>query len=63
MKTNRRDFLRTVGWASLAGDPETGYVYAQNVDGKLVALDRAGKKVWERRLGEELSEFDDELPL
>jgi len=24
-----------VGWASLAGDPETGYVYAQNVDGQL----------------------------
>ncbi|HEX9189790.1 MAG TPA: PQQ-binding-like beta-propeller repeat protein [Vicinamibacteria bacterium] len=43
-----------VGWASLAGDPETGYVYAQNVDGQLVALDRTGKTVWERRLGEEL---------
>ena len=43
-----------VGWASLAGDPETGYVYAQNVDGHLVALDRAGKTVWQRRLGEEL---------
>jgi outer membrane protein assembly factor BamB len=43
-----------VGWASLAGDPETGYVYAQNVDGQLVALDRAGKTVWQRRLGEEV---------
>src|SRR5512134_1903843 len=43
-----------VGWASLAADPETGNVYAQNVDGQLVALDRAGKTVWERRLGEEL---------
>ena len=43
-----------VGWASLAGDPETGYVYAQNVDGHLLALDRAGKTVWQRRLGEEL---------
>ena len=43
-----------VGWASLAGDPETGYVFAQNVDGHLVALDRAGKTVWQRRLGEEL---------
>ena len=40
-----------VGWASLAADPETGYVYAQNVDGHLVALDRAGKTVWQRRLG------------
>ena len=43
-----------VGWASLTGDPETGYVFAQNVDGQLVALDRAGKTVWQRRLGEEL---------
>jgi outer membrane protein assembly factor BamB len=43
-----------VGWASLAGDPETGYVFVQNVDGQLVALDRAGKTVWRRRLGEEL---------
>jgi outer membrane protein assembly factor BamB len=42
-----------VGWASLAGDPETGNVYAQNVDGLLVALDRAGRTVWEHRLGEE----------
>jgi outer membrane protein assembly factor BamB len=43
-----------VGWASLAGDRETGYVFAQNVDGQLVALDREGKTVWQRRLGEEL---------
>lgn len=43
-----------VGWASLAGDRETGYVFAQNVDGQLIALDRAGKTVWQRRLGEEL---------
>jgi outer membrane protein assembly factor BamB len=42
-----------VGWAALGADPETGYVFAQNVDGLLVALDRAGKTVWEHRLGEE----------
>lgn len=42
-----------VGWAALGADPETGYVFAQNVDGHLVALDRAGKTVWEHRLGEE----------
>jgi outer membrane protein assembly factor BamB len=42
-----------VGWAALGADPETGYVFAQNVDGQLVALDRAGKTVWEHRLGEE----------
>ena len=42
-----------VGWASLAGDPETGYVYAQNVDGHFLAFDREGEIVWERRLGEQ----------
>ena len=42
-----------VGWAAVAGDPETGYVYAQNVDGQLVCLDRDGKTVWQRRLAEE----------
>ncbi len=42
-----------VGWASLAGDPETGYVYAQNVDGRFIAFDREGQIVWERRLGEQ----------
>jgi outer membrane protein assembly factor BamB len=42
-----------VGWAAIAGDPETGHVYAQNVDGQVVCLDKTGKTVWERRLGEE----------
>jgi outer membrane protein assembly factor BamB len=42
-----------VGWAALAGDPETGAVFAQNVDGQLVALGRDGKTIWEHRLGEE----------
>jgi outer membrane protein assembly factor BamB len=42
-----------VGWAAVAGDPESGYVYAQNVDGQLVCLDREGNTVWQRRLGEE----------
>ena len=43
-----------VGWASVSGDPETGYLYAQNGDGQLIAFDRAGKTVWETRLGEEM---------
>lgn len=43
-----------VGWASVSGDPETGYLYAQNGDGLLIAFDRAGKTVWETRLGEEM---------
>ena len=43
-----------VGWASVTGDPETGMLYAQNGDGQLMAFDRAGKKAWEWRLGEEM---------
>ncbi|MCP4660277.1 MAG: PQQ-binding-like beta-propeller repeat protein [bacterium] len=43
-----------VGWGSVVGDPETGYLYAHPVDGRLVCLDRAGETVWERRLGEDL---------
>ena len=42
-----------VGWAALAGDPETGYLYTQNVDGQIVCLDKAGQTVWQHRLGEE----------
>ena len=42
-----------VGWASLAGDRETGYVFAQNVDGQFIAFDREGEIVWQRRLGEQ----------
>jgi outer membrane protein assembly factor BamB len=42
-----------VGWAAVSGDPETGHLYAQNVDGQLVCLDRTGKVVWSHRLGEE----------
>jgi len=42
-----------VGWASLAADPETGYVYTQNVDGYIACLDKMGKTVWQHRLGEE----------
>ena len=41
------------GWAALGADPETGYVFAQNVDGQLTALDRTGKTVWQHRMGEE----------
>lgn len=43
-----------VGWASLAGDPETGNVYAHGVAGQLIAYDRAGKVLWQRFLTEEL---------
>jgi outer membrane protein assembly factor BamB len=43
-----------VGWSAVVGDPETGNLYAHGVGGLLVALDRAGKVVWQRSLTEEL---------
>lgn len=43
-----------VGWASLAGDPATGYVYSHGVEGKLICFDRDGKIVWSRSFGEEV---------
>jgi outer membrane protein assembly factor BamB len=42
-----------VGWTNLAGDPETGNVYAQGVQGLLLAFDRDGKLLWSRSLTEE----------
>ena len=43
-----------VGWGSVTGDPETGYLYAMNIDGHLNAFDRDGAIVWSWRMGEEL---------
>ena len=43
-----------LGWASVAGDPETGYLFAHTSDGVLVALDRDGKTVWQWRLAEDV---------
>ncbi|MBV9823134.1 MAG: PQQ-like beta-propeller repeat protein, partial [Actinobacteria bacterium] len=42
-----------VGWACLAGDPETGNVIAHGVQGILVCLDPQGKPVWSHSLTEE----------
>ncbi len=42
-----------VGWGSVAGDPETGYLYAMNIDGYLNAFDRDGTVVWTWRLAED----------
>ncbi len=42
-----------VGWASPAGDPATGKVYAFGVGGTLLALSRDGKVLWERSLNED----------
>ena len=46
-----------VGWASVSGDPETGYLYAHGVGGQLWCLDRDGKTVWEWRLGEDVGRY------
>ncbi|GIT67477.1 MAG: hypothetical protein Ct9H300mP25_09490 [Acidobacteriota bacterium] len=43
-----------VGWGSVTGDPETGYLYALNVDGHLHCFDRDGNIVWDWRLSEDL---------
>ena len=41
-----------VGWGSVTGDPETGYLYSQHVDGRFTCFDAKGETVWEHRLGE-----------
>ena len=43
-----------VGWGNVVGDPETGYLFAMNIDGHFNAFDRDGTIVWSWRLGEEL---------
>ena len=43
-----------VGWGSVTGDPETGYLYALNIDGHLHCFDRDGEIVWSWRLSEDL---------
>jgi outer membrane protein assembly factor BamB len=42
-----------VGWASPVGDPSTGNVYVFGVGGSLISLNREGKVLWERSLGED----------
>ena len=46
-----------VGWASPVGDPATGNVYAFGVGGTLLGLNRDGKVIWERSLGEDFGLF------
>lgn len=44
-----------VGWTSLEGDPETGYVYAHGVQGMFYCFDKKGRVKWERSLTEEFN--------
>jgi len=46
-----------VGWASPAADPETGNIYALSGGAEAIALDRTGKPLWRRSLGEEFAAF------
>jgi outer membrane protein assembly factor BamB len=46
-----------VGWASPAADPETGNIYAMGVGATVVALNKDGKLLWDRSIGEEFSAF------
>lgn len=46
-----------VGWTALAGDPETGNIYAHGTGGELFCLDRDGKVVWKHSLAEEFGRF------
>jgi outer membrane protein assembly factor BamB len=42
-----------VGWANLAGDPETGNIFVHGVQDLMLCLDADGKLVWSRSLTEE----------
>ncbi len=42
-----------LGWTNLAGDPETGNVYAHGTQGMLICFDKGGKILWQHSLTEE----------
>ncbi|HEU4934350.1 MAG TPA: PQQ-binding-like beta-propeller repeat protein, partial [Pyrinomonadaceae bacterium] len=42
-----------IGWASPGGDPTTGNIYVFSGGGSLIGLNRDGKVLWERSLGED----------
>ena len=46
-----------VGWASPTADPETGNVYALSGGAQVHALNKDGKALWNRSVGEEFSAF------
>ena len=46
-----------LGWTSLAGDMETGYIYAHTISGVFACFDKDGKVVWSRSLTEEFGRF------
>jgi outer membrane protein assembly factor BamB len=46
-----------VGWASPAGDPETGNIYAMSGNGMVIALTPDGQLIWQRSFAEEWAAF------
>lgn len=46
-----------LGWTSLAGDRETGNIYAHTISGVFACFDKDGKIVWSRSLTEEFGRF------
>lgn len=42
-----------LGFTNMAGDPETGYVYAHMTSGEFLCFDKKGKLIWRRSLTEE----------
>ena len=46
-----------LGWTSLAGDRETGYIYAHTISGVFACFDEDGKVVWSRSLTEGIWPF------
>ncbi len=46
-----------LGWTSLAGDPETGNVYAHTISGVFACFDSSGAIIWSRSLTEEFGRF------
>ena len=46
-----------LGWTSLAGDTETGYIYAHTISGVFACFDKDGNVVWSRSLTEEFGRF------
>jgi outer membrane protein assembly factor BamB len=46
-----------VGWAAMAGDPETGYVYVHSVSGIFRCYDPDGKVIWEHSLFEDFGKI------
>lgn len=43
-----------IGWANLAIDPETDYLYAHGIQGLMFCFDPTGAVLWQRSLSEEL---------